>query len=123
VDFRFINDPAQVASGLASNEIHASCPQPQVDLVRQLRRIPSLKFDQRPGLTYEHLDFNEANPFLADVNLRRAIALSIDRKDLIAQTVGQFATGIVHDNNHFFAPGQPEYRRLDHRHRLGQRAL
>jgi peptide/nickel transport system substrate-binding protein len=110
VDFRFINDSAQVALGLASNEIHASYPQPELDLVRQLRQVPNLKFDERPGLTYEHLDFNEANPFLADVNLRRAIALSIDRRDLIAQTVGQFATGIAPDNNHFFAPGQPEYR-------------
>src|SRR5207302_1798164 len=63
--------------------------------------------------------FISAGPFLftsyaagrdSDVNLRRAIALSIDRKDLIARTVGQFATGTVPDNNHFFAPGQPEYR-------------
>jgi peptide/nickel transport system substrate-binding protein len=110
VDFRFVTDSAQVVLGLAGNEIHASYPQPQLDLVRQLRQVPNLKLDERPGLTYEHLDFNEANPFLADVNLRRAIAMSIDRKDLIAQTVGQFATGILPDNNHFFAPGQPEYR-------------
>src|SRR6266480_46881 len=110
VDFRFITDSSQVEPALANNEINASYPQPQLDLVNQLKTVPNVKLDERPGLAYEHLDFNESNPFLADVNLRKAIAMAIDRNDLIAKTVGQFASGIVPDNNHIYVPGQPEYR-------------
>lgn len=110
IDFRFITDSSQVEPALANNEINASYPQPQLDLVNQLKQVQGVKLDERPGLQYEHLDFNEANPFLADINLRKAIAMSIDRTDLIAKTVGQFATGIVPDQNHIFVPGQPEYK-------------
>jgi peptide/nickel transport system substrate-binding protein len=110
VDFRFITDSSQVEPALANNEINASYPQPQLDLVNQLKSVQNVKLEEKPGLQYEHLDFNEANPFLADINLRKAIAMSIDRTDLIAKTVGQFATGIVPDNNHIYVPGQPQYR-------------
>ncbi len=110
VDFRFIPDSSQVEPALANNEINASYPQPQLDLVNQLKQVQNVKLDERPALFYEHLDFNEANPFLADVNLRKAIAMSIDRTDLIAKTVGQFATGIVPDNNRIYVPNQPQYR-------------
>jgi peptide/nickel transport system substrate-binding protein len=110
IDYRFITDSSQVEPALANNEINASYPQPQLDLVSKLKSLPGVTLDERPGLQYEHLDFNEANAFLADVNLRKAIAMSIDRKDLIAKTVGQFATGIVPDNNHVYVPGQPQYR-------------
>lgn len=110
VDYRFITDSSQVYPALANNEIQASYPQPQLDLVNQLKGVAGVKLDERPGLQYEHLDFNQANPFLSDVNLRKAIAMSVDRKELIAKTVGQFASGIVPDNSHIYVPGQPQYR-------------
>jgi peptide/nickel transport system substrate-binding protein len=110
VDFKFITDSSQVEPALANGEINAAEPQPQLDLINQLKQLQGVKLDERPGLQYEHLDFNEANPFLSDVNLRKAIAMSIDRADLIAKTVGQFAPGIVPDNNHIYVPGQPQYR-------------
>src|SRR5438128_1492764 len=93
-------DAASNAGYRQNKEINASYPQPQLDLVNQLKTVPNVKLDERPGLAYEHLDFNQSNPFLADVNLRKAIAMAVDRNDLIAKTVGQFATGIVPDNNH-----------------------
>lgn len=110
VDYRFITDSSQIEPALANNEINASYPQPQLDLVNQLKSVPNLKQDERPGLGFEHLDFNQANPFLADVNLRKAIAMSIDRAGLIARTAGQFSPGLKPDENRFYVPSQPEYK-------------
>ncbi len=111
VDYRFITDSSQVVPALANNEIQGVWPQPQVDLVNQLKALGSaVKLDERPGLQYEHLDFNEANKWLKDVNVRKAIALAIDRPQLLATTVGQFSTGIVPDNNHYYVPVQPQYQ-------------
>jgi peptide/nickel transport system substrate-binding protein len=110
IDYRFIVDSSQVEPALANNEINAAYPQPQLDLVAQLKSVPGVVQDQKPGLQFEHLDFNLANPFLADVNLRKAIALAVDRKELIAKTVGQFAKDIVPDNNRIYVPNQAAYR-------------
>lgn len=110
VDYRFIIDSSQVEPALANNEINASYPQPQLDLVNQLKSVQGVTLDEKPGLQYEHLDFNQTNKWLADVNVRKAIAMSIDRTSLISKTVGQFASGITPDNNHIYVPGQPQYK-------------
>ncbi|MBT4762105.1 MAG: peptide ABC transporter substrate-binding protein [Bdellovibrionaceae bacterium] len=36
----------------------------------------------KPGLVYEHIDFNLRNEFLKDINVRKALALSVDRDKL-----------------------------------------
>lgn len=36
----------------------------------------------KPGITYEHIDFNLDNPILKDVNVRRAMIHAINREDL-----------------------------------------
>ena len=111
VDYRFIPDSSASELALANNEVQASYPQPQLDLIAQLNKLrPKVKLDERPGLVFEHLDFNQANPFLGDLFLRKAIALAIDRPTLIKDTVGQFAQGIVPDNSHLFVPSQGQYR-------------
>lgn len=39
----------------------------------------------RPSLTYEHIDLQGGNPILADLRVRRALLLAIDRKTLSAR--------------------------------------
>ena len=110
VDYRFIPDSTAAELALANGEVQAFYPQPQLDLIDQVRKLPGVTLDERPGLAFEHLDFNQANPWLSDLAVRQAIALSIDREQLIRRTVGQFAGGIVPDNNHIYVPSQPQYR-------------
>jgi peptide/nickel transport system substrate-binding protein len=62
------------------------------------------------GLTWEHLDFNEANPILADKTLRQALFTAVDRQAIIDKTVGQFVPGITTLNNHMYVPGQDGYK-------------
>ena len=51
----------------------------------------SITYSVASGLQFEHLDFNQANPYLAKLAVRQAIAYGTDRKALIAATVGQAA--------------------------------
>ena len=37
----------------------------------------------KPSLTYEHIDLQNANPILADVNIRHALLYAMDRKTLV----------------------------------------
>ena len=62
------------------------------------------------GLTWEHLDFNETNPVLKDKTLRTAIFTAVNRKEIIAKTIGQFVPGAQPLNNHMYVPGQPGYK-------------
>ena len=39
----------------------------------------SLQLLETPAASYEHLDFNNANPLFSDVNVRRAVQLAIDK--------------------------------------------
>jgi peptide/nickel transport system substrate-binding protein len=62
------------------------------------------------GLVWEHFDFNEKNKFLSDKTLRVAIFTAINRKDIIARTVGQYVPGAQPLGNHMYVPGQPGYQ-------------
>ena len=45
-----------------------------------LAHLPSnIQVLQDPAASYEHLDFNNANPLFHDLNVRRAIQLAIDK--------------------------------------------
>jgi peptide/nickel transport system substrate-binding protein len=61
------------------------------------------------GPTWEHIDLNLKNAALADTKLRQAIFTAVNRKDVIAKTVGQFVPGLKPMNSHNFVPGQDGY--------------
>lgn len=107
--FRIITDQTQEVPALQNNEVQAIYPQPNSDLVTQANGINGVQSYLGKGLTWEHLDFNEANPVLKDVKLRTAIFTAIDRKDIIRKTVGAFVPGISPMGNHMYVPGQAGY--------------
>ena len=52
------------------------------------KHVPSgVKLIETPAAAYEHLDFNNANPLLQNVDVRRAIAMSIDRCAIITNVL------------------------------------
>jgi peptide/nickel transport system substrate-binding protein len=61
------------------------------------------------GLQFEHFDFNQANPYLAKLAVRQAIAYGTDRKAIIAATVGQAAPGTTVLDNRIYMNNQPQY--------------
>jgi peptide/nickel transport system substrate-binding protein len=79
-------------------------------MVNQVKQINGVQYTLGKGLTWEHLDLNLKNTALADIKLRQAIFTAVDRKAVIAKTIGQFVTGAAPLNNHNFMPGQDGYK-------------
>ena len=109
VIFRIITDAAQEPTALANNEVQVIYPQPQVDLVQQVRNIPGVSSFVGLGLSWEHFDLNLNNPFLADEALRDALFAAVNRQQIIAATVGQFTDAVEPLNSHTLMPQQEGY--------------
>lgn len=108
--FRVITDATQEPIALQNNEVQVIYPQPQVDIVEQLRQIPNVSMAQGLGLQWEHYDLNLRNPFLKDKALRQALFTAVNRQDVIAKTVGQFNPEVKPLNSLMFVPGQDGYQ-------------
>ena len=98
-----------IAQALQNKEIDIAYPQPQIDLVQQIKNIPGVKGEIAYGLSYEHLDFNFKNEHLAVKEVRQAIAYALDRDDLVNRTVKQFDERGKRLDNRIWLTGQPEY--------------
>jgi peptide/nickel transport system substrate-binding protein len=107
--FRIITDQTQEVPALQNNEVQSIYPQPNADIVQQVSALQGVDSYLGKGLTWEHLDFNTTNPVLKDKVLRNAIFTAIDRKQIIAKTIGQFVPGATTLNNHMYLPGQAGY--------------
>jgi peptide/nickel transport system substrate-binding protein len=109
--FRIITDQAQAVPALQNNEVQAIYPQPNQDMVNQVKALaPNVQYTLGKGLTWEHLDLNLKNKFLADKALRQAIFTAVNRQELINKTVGQFVPGLKPLDNNNFMPGQEGYK-------------
>jgi peptide/nickel transport system substrate-binding protein len=104
------NDPATSVSALRNNEVQIIYPQPQLDLVKNIKGLePTITSKTNFGLTFEHIDFNTKDELLGQKVVREAITLAMDRADIVAKTVGQFDNRAQVLNNRYFVNNQPEY--------------
>jgi peptide/nickel transport system substrate-binding protein len=104
-------DPQVQIQGLKNGELDVVYPQPQLDLVKQMAGLaPQVTSETNFGLSFEHLDFNTKDPQLADVAVRRAFAMALDRQEIVDQTVGQFSGKARVLDNHLYVNNQPQYR-------------
>ncbi|MGH3799857.1 MAG: ABC transporter family substrate-binding protein, partial [Pseudonocardiaceae bacterium] len=107
--FRVITDANQEPTALQNREVQVIYPQPQVDLVQQVRNIPGVSSFIGLGLSWEHFDLNLNNRFLADPALRTAMFTAVDRQAIIDKTVGQFTDKVQPLNSHNFVPQESGY--------------
>jgi peptide/nickel transport system substrate-binding protein len=110
VVFKIIEDQAQEVPALQNNEVQALIAQPNADIVSAVKGDQNVNYNLTKGPTWEHIDLNFKNRWLADPALRKAIFTAIDRKAIIAKTVGPFFAGAAPLNNHNIMPGQPGYK-------------
>jgi peptide/nickel transport system substrate-binding protein len=106
---RVITEHSQEPIALQNDEVQVIYPQPQVDLVQQVQNIPGVSQFQDLGLTWEHLDLNLANEYLADEPLRDAIFAATNVQQIIDSTVGQFNEEVTPLKSHMFVPGLDGY--------------
>jgi peptide/nickel transport system substrate-binding protein len=108
--FRFLPESTTQPAALQNNEVDLIYPQPQLDMVQQVKALPDVKSEINLGPTFEHLDFNFKNQFLSDVAVRKAIATGINVEELVKRTVGQFASNVKPLGNRLWMPFQEPYQ-------------
>lgn len=80
--FVFIKDTNTMKVQLRTGELDWMYPPPDTNLVAELKTYPRSRFQSIPGGFWEQLAFQTESGPTSDVNVRRAIAYGIDRKQL-----------------------------------------
>src|SRR3569833_261502 len=107
VDFKLITDTNAEIQAMRGGEVDAINPSPQTAL-SQLVHQSGLKYSSMPGFTQEHIDQNvggTTHPLLKQLWIRQALALSMNRTDLIKALSAQLAPGLKPLNNPFYEIG------------------
>jgi peptide/nickel transport system substrate-binding protein len=110
VTFSFVSEDSQEVPALQNAEVNLINPSSvSLQIVQSADQVTGITKDTIPGLEFEHFDFNEANPYLAKLDVRKAIAYGTNRSEIIARTVGEFASGIEPLGNRMLMPNQKGY--------------
>jgi peptide/nickel transport system substrate-binding protein len=108
--FRFILDDAQQPPAVQNGEVNMVNPvlasTPFLDSVKS---IPNFTVSVQPALEFQHMDFNEANPYLALSGVRHAIAYGTNRQEMITRIVSPLTTAISPLGNRLFMPTESGY--------------
>jgi peptide/nickel transport system substrate-binding protein len=114
--YRFLPESTTQPAALQNNEVDFIYPQPQLDLVQQVKALPDVTTEINNGLIFEHLDFNFKNEHLAQLKVRQAIATGLNVTEMVNRTVKQFSDKTEPLGNRIWLTGQPQYQD----HFLGQ---
>ncbi|HEY2077334.1 MAG TPA: ABC transporter family substrate-binding protein [Streptosporangiaceae bacterium] len=118
VVFRFILDDSQDAPAISSGEVNIVNPViPSVAYADSIKSIPNFTGSVTPGLEFQHIDFNQRNPYLAKLAVREAIALGTNRTQMIQRIVAPIFSAVNPAavskaqvlNNRIYMPIQPSY--------------
>jgi peptide/nickel transport system substrate-binding protein len=108
--FKLILDPSQETTALKNGEVNVTTMQPDSDAVAAVQQMQDVNYNLMSGPTWEHIDLNLKNKFLADKPLRQAIFTAINRQTIIDRTVKPFFPQAAPLNNHNYMPNQPGYK-------------
>ncbi len=113
VAFKVVPDPTVCALKLLKGSAQFVQNNLPPELVNYLRGRHGLSVVQAPGTTYQYLEFNFRDPILADLRVRRAIAMAIDRDAIIASIMrhtARVATGMLAPENWAYEADVTRYR-------------
>jgi peptide/nickel transport system substrate-binding protein len=71
--------------------------------------IPDTTTQVLAGLEFQHIDFNEANPYLALADVRHAIADGTNREQMVQRIVSPLTTSIQPLENRIWMPIEAQY--------------
>ncbi len=100
------NYPSQLSNGTV-NLVYTPAHNLIYYSLSQLHNVKTLVV---PSLTVETLTFNVAKTPLSDPKVRRAIALALDRKAIIANAIGSYDPRARPAGNNIYPQGVPEYQ-------------
>jgi peptide/nickel transport system substrate-binding protein len=108
--FRFIlsddQQPPAVQNGEVNmvNPVLASTP-----FLDSVKAIPNFTVKVQPALEFQHMDFNESNPYLALSSVRHAIAYGTNRQEMVSRIVAPLTSAIGVLSNRLIMPTEPGY--------------
>ena len=109
--FRIFADDNQIPPALQNNEVNGANPaQASLQFKDAIASVPNLTTSIEPGLEFQHMDFNQANPYLAKLDVRQAIAYGTNRADMVNRIVGPITSSVKPLNNRIYMPNQPQYQ-------------
>lgn len=108
--FQLVPDATQQPAALQNGDVQVISPQPNADLVAQLAGIDNVTANVEQGLTFEHYDFNQANPHLAKLEVRQALAYCIDREEIVKTLVQPINPDATVLNNRIYVPSAADYK-------------
>ena len=109
--FRFILDDNQAPPAIKNGEVNLVNPAlASIAFDDAVKAISNFTVAVEPGLEFQHMDFNEANPYLAMASIRHAIAFGTDRQQMVTRIVSPLTTAITPAGNRIWMPTQPQYQ-------------
>lgn len=109
--FRIFADDNQIPPALQNSEVNGANPaQASLQFKDAIAAVPNLTTSIAPGLEFQHMDFNEANPYLAKVDVRKAIAAGLNRDEMVSRIVGPVTTSVKPLENRIYMPIQSQYQ-------------
>lgn len=108
--FRFLPESTTQPDALRNNEVDMIYPQPQLDLVDQVKQLSDVKSDIGFGPVFEHLTFNFQNEFLKDLAVRKAIAYGVDRNAIVDALMKPFSDKASRLDNRVLVANQKGYK-------------
>jgi peptide/nickel transport system substrate-binding protein len=108
---KIIPDDTQMPPALQNGEADGANPsQASLTFKTQVDQISGLTDNIAPGLEFQHIDYNEANPYLAKVAVRQAINHGFNREQMVSRLVGPVTSSVKPLENRIFTPIQPQYK-------------
>jgi len=106
---RIITDDTAAAQALANQEVQIIAPQPDPDLLNQLKGISGVNTSTHAGFTFEHFDMSYLNPLFQDASVRQAVAYCLPRQDIVDKLIKPMDPTIDLIQNRMFVPFQKDY--------------
>lgn len=111
VVIRFVSQDAQ-AQALQNGEIQAMDPQPNPDILQQLKAQEGVTLNEGDQLTFEHLDYNFASDVWKDANARKAFALCVPRQTIVENLIKPLNENAQIMNSRYVFPFQEPYEQV-----------
>ncbi|HSZ42909.1 MAG TPA: ABC transporter family substrate-binding protein [Trebonia sp.] len=109
--FRFILDDNQIPAAIQNGEVQLAEPSlASLSFKDAVAGISGTTTQVLAGLEFQHIDFNQANPYLALSDVRHAIADGTNRQEMVQRIVSPLTTSIKPLENRIWMPIQPQYQ-------------
>jgi peptide/nickel transport system substrate-binding protein len=109
--YRFILDDTQIPPAMQNGEVNLANPlAASVAFKDGVSSIPNTTTTVIPGLEFQHIDFNQSNPYLALANVRHAIAYGTNRAEIVQRLITPLTSKIAPLTNRIYMPIQPQYQ-------------